>query len=110
MAGLSGLIGTLRRGLGRRPTGDGDGRSPRDQRIVRVTTARNEPMALLTQQILEGEGIRALLKPIGPGYGGWGNANNLMHDVYVLEGDADRARELLETVRDGSGLVLPGEG
>lgn len=108
MAGLSGLIGTLRRGLGRRPTGDG--RSPRDQRIVRVTTARNEPMALLTQQILEGEGIRALLKPIGPGYGGWGNANNLMHDVYVLEGDADRARELLETVRDGSGLVLPGEG
>lgn len=85
-------------------------RLPRDQKIVRVTTVRNEPLAQLTQQVLEGEGIGVLLKPIGPGYGGWGNANNLMHDVYVLEGDADRAREILETVGSGGDIVLPGDG
>jgi hypothetical protein len=71
---------------------------------------RNEPLALLTKQVLEGEGIGVLLKPIGPGYGGWGNANNLMHDVYVLEGDEEQARDLLDTVNDGGRLVLPGDG
>ena len=85
-------------------------RSPREQRIVRITTARNEPMALLTKQVLEGEGIGVLLKPIGVGYGGWGNANNLMHDVYVLEGDESHAREVLESVADGHDIVLPGDG
>jgi hypothetical protein len=105
------LAAVVDRVTGRR----GDARPPaerpvREQRIVRVTTARNEPLALLTRQVLEGEGIRVMLKPIGPGYGGWGNANNLMHDVYVLEGDEQRAREVLETVRDGEGIVLPGDG
>ena len=101
---------TMRRLLGQAadtPVGD---RSPRNQKIVRISTARNEPMARLTQQVLESEGIRVLLKPIGPGYGGWGNANNLMHDVYVLEGDATRAREVLESVHSGGDIVLPGDG
>lgn len=101
-------------GMRRRRGGADDvpvsGRSARDQKIVRVTTAPNEPLARLTQQVLESEGVGVLLKPIGPGYGGWGNANNLMHDVYVLEGDAERAREILDTVGQGSGVVLPGDG
>lgn len=101
---------SVRRALGRTADTPGADRSPRNQKIVRITTARNEPLARLTQQILEGEGIKVLLKPIGPGYGGWGNANNLMHDVYVLEGDAPRAREVLETVQSGGDIVLPGDG
>jgi hypothetical protein len=101
---------TMRRALGRGDDTPGAARSPRNQKIVRVMTARNEPMAKLTQQVLEGEGIHVLLKPIGPGYGGWGNANNLMHDIYVLEGDEDRAREVLDTVQSGGNIVLPGDG
>ena len=101
---------TVRRALGRERDEPVAERSPRNQKIVRITTARNEPLARLTQQVLESEGIRVLLKPIGPGYGGWGNANNLMHDVYVLEGDAKRAREVLETVQSGADIVLPGDG
>ena len=85
-------------------------RPPREQRVVRVETVRNEPLALLTKGVLEGEGIGVLLKPTGPGYGGWGNANNLMHDVYVLEGDEARAREVLETIQSGGNIVLPGDG
>ena len=106
--------GWLRRAFGRLRSGrerpDGRVRSRREQHIVRVTSAPNEPMARLTQQVLEGEGIGVLLKPVGPGYGGWGNANNLMHDVYVLEGDVDRAREIIDSIGDGAGLVLPGDG
>lgn len=101
---------TVRRALGHESDTPVAGRTPHNQKIVRITTARNEPMAQLTQQVLEGEGIKVLLKPIGPGYGGWGNANNLMHDVYVLEGDAERARDVLETVQSGADIVLPGEG
>ena len=100
----------MRRRLSNADAAPLSGRSPRNQKIVRITTAPNEPLARLTQQVLEGEGIGVLLKPIGPGYGGWGNANNLMHDVYVLEGDAERAREILDTVGHGSGVVLPGDG
>ena len=100
----------VRRRLGGSDDTPASDRPPRDQKIVRVTTARNEPLARLTQQVLEGEGIGVLLKPIGPGYGGWGNANNLMHDVYVLEGDADRAREILDEVGSGGNIVLPGDG
>lgn len=100
----------VRRRFGGPGVGSASDRPPRDQKIVRVTTARNEPLARLTQQVLEGEGIGVLLKPIGPGYGGWGNANNLMHDVYVLEGDADHAREILDEVGSGGNIVLPGDG
>ena len=107
---MAGWLTAIGRALGRSSAVPAAARSPRDQKVVRVTTARNEPLARLTQQVLEGEGIHVLLKPIGPGYGGWGNATNLMHDVYVLEGDAARARELLETVQNGGDLVLPGDG
>ena len=110
MARMTDWLTAVRRVLGRTGPAPVAGRSPRDQKIVRVMTARNEPLARLTQQVLEGEGIHVLLKPIGPGYGGWGNANNLMHDVYVLEGDEARAREVLETIQSGGNIVLPGDG
>ena len=85
-------------------------RDRRQERIVLVATAPNEPMADLTRQVLADAGIRALLKPVGPGYGGWGVATTLMHDVYVLEGDVERARGILAEIDSGADGPLPGEG
>ena len=65
------------------------------QSIVLLTRIPNEPLAELCRQVLEDEGIRVMLKPGGPGFGGWASAANLEHELYVLESQADEAREIL---------------
>lgn len=66
-----------------------------DQPIVLLTRIANEPLAKLTREVLAGEGIKVMLKPAGPGFGGWGSAANLEHELYVLQSQADEAREIL---------------
>ena len=41
------------------------------------------------------EGIRALVRPLGPGYGAWASAATLEHEIAVLATDAERARDVL---------------
>jgi hypothetical protein len=67
----------------------------RGQAIVLLTRIPNEPLAQLCRQVLEDEGVRVMLKPGGPGFGGWGSAANLEHELYVLESQADDARKIL---------------
>lgn len=59
--------------------------------IVYLATAPNEPVAQLWLQVLEDEGIRAMAKPAGPGYGAWGSVATFEHEVFVLRSDHDRA-------------------
>ena len=66
-----------------------------DQPIVLLTRIPNEPLAQLTREVLAGEGIKVMLKPAGPGFGGWASAANLEHELYVLQSQADEAREIL---------------
>lgn len=66
-----------------------------DQPVVLLTKIANEPLAQMTREVLAGEGIKVMLKPGGPGFGGWGSAANLEHELYVLQSQADAAREIL---------------
>lgn len=66
-----------------------------NQPVVLLTRIANEPLAQWTREVLAGEGIKAMLKPAGPGFGGWGSAANLEHEVYVLASQAEAAREIL---------------
>lgn len=59
--------------------------------IVYLATAPNEPVAQLWLQVLEDEGIRAMAKPAGPGYGAWGSVATFEHELFVLRSDRDRA-------------------
>jgi hypothetical protein len=66
-----------------------------DDPIVPLTTAPNEPMAQMTAQVLLDEGIRALVKPKGPGYGAWGSVATFEHELFVLRSQLDRARAIV---------------
>ncbi|MDQ3045624.1 MAG: DUF2007 domain-containing protein [Chloroflexota bacterium] len=63
--------------------------------VVFLATAPNEPMAHLWRDVLNDEGIRSLAKAAGPGIGGWGTAFGMEHDLFVLESDLARSREIL---------------
>lgn len=66
-----------------------------DGRIVYLATASNELVADLWVQGLREAGIKAMAKPLGPGFGAWASAFTLEHALYVLEGDLEAAREVL---------------
>ncbi len=72
------------------------------QAIVLLTKIPNEPLAQLCRQMLADEGIRVMLKPGGPGFGGWGSAANLEHELYVLESQVEEAREILADFEAGA--------
>ncbi len=72
-----------------------------DQPVVLLTKIANEPLAQMTREFLASEGIKVMLKPGGPGFGGWGSAANLEHELYVLQSQADEAREILADFESG---------
>ncbi|HEX2282933.1 MAG TPA: DUF2007 domain-containing protein [Thermomicrobiales bacterium] len=63
--------------------------------IVFLMTAPNEPMARFWEDVLVDVGIPVLVKPGGPGAGGWGSVATFEHDLYVRRDDLDRAREIV---------------
>jgi hypothetical protein len=63
--------------------------------IVFLMTAPNEPMARFWEDVLADAGIPVLVKPGGPGAGGWGSVATFAHDLFVRRDDFDRARELV---------------
>lgn len=65
-----------------------------DERLVAIGTAPNEIVASLWRGMLEEAGIRSMAKPLGPG-AAYFTTTIVPHKVYVLESDAERAKELL---------------
>ena len=63
--------------------------------IAFLMTAPNEPMARFWEDILVEAGIPVLVRPGGPGAGGWGSVATFAHDLYVREDDLSRAREII---------------
>lgn len=63
--------------------------------IAYLMTAPNEPIARLWEQILADAGVPALLRPGGPGAGGWGSVATFEHEVFVRRDDLERAREIV---------------
>jgi hypothetical protein len=60
-----------------------------------LITAPNEPLARFWEQILIDAGIPVLVRPGGPGAGGWGSVATFAHDLYVRRDDLQRAREIM---------------
>ena len=68
----------------------------KDEPLVQIATAPNESIAMMWAGVLEEYDIHCLLK--GLQIGGWTvytPAFEMLHHIYVLESEADRARELL---------------
>lgn len=68
-----------------------------DDRIVRLATASNPQEAALWQQALEAEGIRC--RVVGEMLGSFGVVypGPVQPEIWVFEGDVDRARTVLES-------------
>jgi hypothetical protein len=66
-----------------------------NEKLVPVAVAPNEPIAELWRGLLEQEGITAMLKAMGPGAAYFSNFG-YQHTLYVLESDAERARDILD--------------
>jgi len=65
-----------------------------------LMTAPNEPMARYWEDVLVDAGIPVLVRPGGPGAGGWGSVATFAHDLYVRNHDLDRAREIVAADAD----------
>ena len=95
------------------PRGDRSHRAAESDRskepLALVTSSSNEPEAKMWAGILEDNGIHCMVKPYAPG--GYASSRSpmasviqpssvLQFDVYVLESDAERARERLGRISD----------
>ena len=81
------------------------GREP----IVHLATAPNQAVAAMWAELLGRQGIRTMVKPLGPGFGALGTNAPLEHVLYVLAPDLQRARRILAepTDRRGRSRTLP---
>ena len=68
--------------------------------IAFLMTAPNEPMARFWEDVLVEAGIPVLVRPGGPGAGGWGSVATFAHDLFVRNDDLDRAREIIAADTD----------
>ena len=64
--------------------------------IAFLMTAPNEPMARFWEDLLVEAGIPVLVRPGGPGAGGWGSVATFAHDLYVRQDDLAQAREIVD--------------
>ncbi len=70
--------------------------SSKDESLVRLTTAPNEPIARMWAEALENEGIPCLVKVTGgPGIAGVWAGPVVEHELWVRESQAAEAEALL---------------
>ncbi|MBA2521398.1 MAG: DUF2007 domain-containing protein [Chloroflexia bacterium] len=77
--------------------------SPRDDPVVYLATAPNEPLAQLWAEILEDAGIKVMMKPIGPGFGAWGSNATFEHELYVLRSRLREAEAVIAEIEPDRG-------
>jgi hypothetical protein len=66
-----------------------------DEPLVLIATAPGEPIAAMWSGILEEQGIKAMLKGGDLGAAMYASTLNLPFEIYVLESQADTARDIL---------------
>ena len=77
------------------------------QDLAFLLSAPNEPMARFWEQVLLDADIPVLVRPGGPGAGGWGSVATFSHDLYVRQGDLLRAQDII--AEDDDTEEEPGE-
>jgi hypothetical protein len=68
--------------------------------IAFLITAPNEPIARLWEGMLRDADIPVLVRPGGPGAGGWGSVAIFAHDLYVRQADVERALQIVADEED----------
>jgi hypothetical protein len=74
-----------------------------DDPVVYLATAPNEPLAQLWVEILADAGVKAMMKPIGPGFGAWGSAATFEHELYVLKSRLAEAESIIAEIEPEHG-------
>jgi hypothetical protein len=64
--------------------------------IVQLAAAPNEPIARMWEEMLNDAGVPVLVRPGGPGFGGWGSVATFEHFLYVRPQDLQRAQQIME--------------
>lgn len=64
--------------------------------IVQLAAAPNEPIARMWEEMLNDAGVPVLIRPGGPGFGGWGSVATFEHHLYVRPEDLERAQQIME--------------
>jgi hypothetical protein len=77
--------------------------SKRDDPVVYLATAPNEPFAQMWATSLRDDGIEVMIKPLGPGAGGWGSSFSFEHELYVLKSQFDAALRVIEDQKGQEG-------
>jgi len=72
-----------------------------DDPVVLLTTAPNEPLAMMLAEALREAGIETLVKALGPGFGAWASAATFEHELYVLRSRLAEARAVIAEFEDG---------
>ena len=69
------------------------------EQLIRVARVHSEPLAEMWAELLRQEGINPLLRSGGPGAGALASGALLEYSIWVLASDADRARQVLESLQ-----------
>ena len=71
-----------------------------DEPLVHIATAPDEVMASLWKEVLEDEGIRSMVKRSDLAAAMYSLPFNTQCEVHVLASDAERAKEILESLEE----------
>lgn len=67
-----------------------------DKGLVELAHFDGEPLARLAESRLEEAGIACVVRPVGAGPGGWGQAAGMAYVLWVRPSDEVAARDVLE--------------
>ena len=80
--------------------------------IVKLIGQLPQPEALMRKELLENNGIPAMVKDTSTGYAAYGAPSVFGHDIFVKQSDVERAEEvlgpLMEVGSDGEEAVEEG--
>ena len=81
-----------------------------DDPIVYLATVGNEPLARMWAELLADEGVRAMLKPLGPGMGAWASTATFEHELYVLQSQLSQAQAIVRQLETDDGRQTADDG
>ena len=73
-----------------------------DDPIVKLVAALTEPEAQMRRELLENNGLPAMVKDVGGGLSAYGATPPFAFDLFVKQSDAERAAEILGPLMDAT--------
>jgi len=70
--------------------------------IIKLVAALSEPEAQMRRELLENNGVPAMVKDVGGGMSAYGAAPHFGFDLFIKKSEAERAAEILGPLMDAS--------